>query len=105
MAAPLSQDEIDALLNSTDEFDSMEDDSPMDSGDFPDEAPARKGGTKNFNPIEVPAFRFKFNYNSPIVKSSAYRFNPEDDKDTGKDENDLVVRSIFNYASMKKRTG
>ncbi len=102
MAAPLSQDEIDALLNSTEDAIEGGDDSVFE----PDiaEAEPRKGGTKNFEiPVEDP-YRFKFNYNSPVIKCKGYVYNPEEEPvEEQNGEEKLVVRSIFNYATTRKK--
>ncbi|MCP4725512.1 MAG: hypothetical protein GY863_10770 [bacterium] len=99
MAAPLSQDEIDALLNSTD--DSMDGDDSGFEPDFTEDEPKR-GGTKNFEIPEVAPYRFKFNYLSPVIKSKRYIYNPDEEPVEDKEEETLVVRSIFNYAAARK---
>lgn len=98
MAAPLSQDEIDALLGDSE---ALDDSDPIEiEADFDEEA-SRKTGSKNVRvPITKP-FRFDFSYRSPILKNNDYVFNPNIEE---KMENStVVVRTISNYSTFLRK--
>lgn len=98
MAAPLSQDEIDALLGDTEELDdtgSIEMDSDLD-----EEAP-RKGGTKNVGIPETKPFRFDFTYRSPVLKTNDYVFNPNLEEKM--EVSTVIVRTISNYSTFLRK--
>ena len=100
MAAPLSQDEIDALLNSSE--DALDSDDPISDTDIDEPEQPKKSGIKNFEIPAIKPYRFKFNYHSPIIKCTNYVYNPEDDSNDKSENENLVVRSLFNYANRKK---
>lgn len=97
MAAPLSQDEIDALLGGGDDLD--EPGSADIEDDLSDE-PQRKQGLKNVGlPVTKP-FRFKIVYRTPILKSDDYIFNPSSEEEF--DKSSTVVRTLSNYSLYLK---
>ncbi|MCH7781680.1 hypothetical protein IID62_01295 [candidate division KSB1 bacterium] len=98
MAAPLSQDEIDALLGDTD---ALDDSDPIElEADIAEEG-SRKTGSKNIGIRETKPFRFDFSYRSPILKSNDYVFNPNLEE---KMENStVVVRTISNYSTFLRK--
>ncbi|MFC1729090.1 hypothetical protein ACFL6I_02025 [candidate division KSB1 bacterium] len=98
MAAPLNQDEIDALLSS-DAFD--DEPLPEESGGEPEPAARTKSRTKHFGvPVNIP-FRFKFTYRSPIIKSQDILIDP--DPEEVQDSTVVIVRSLSNYAKYRKK--
>jgi len=98
MAAPLSQDEIDALLGDSEELDdsgSIE----MES-DFAEDD-SRKTGTKNVGiPVPKP-FRFDFSYRSPVLKTNDYVYNPNLEEKM--EASTVVVRTISNYSTFLRK--
>lgn len=93
MAAPLSQDEIDALLGGGDDLD--EPGSADIEDDLSDE-PQRKQGLKNVGLPETKPFRFEIVYRTPILKSDDYIFNPSSEEEF--DKSSTVVRTLSNYS-------
>jgi len=95
MAAPLSQDEIDALLGGSGDLD---DTGSIDMDvDIAEEAP-RKGGTKNVSIPVIKPFRFNFSYRSPVLKTDDYVFNPNLEEKM--EESTVIVRTISNYSTF-----
>ncbi|MFC1553582.1 hypothetical protein ACFL7D_03010 [candidate division KSB1 bacterium] len=98
MAAPISQDEIDALLESGGDFDDQEsvDTDISGSADAP-----RKTGSKYISITKAEPYRFKFIYKSPVLKSSDYVLDPEDENML--DHSVPVVRRLMNFSNSRNQ--
>ncbi len=99
MAAPLSQDEIDALLTD----DALVDDISADISEAAEaaatESETRSGKTKHFSVSQPKPFRYTFKYSSPVIKQSDMVIDPETENDLAPDI--PVVRSMSNYAKLR----
>lgn len=99
MAAPLEQNEIDALLSS-DLLDDIGADDSMSAPPAPSAAPGKKSKTRHFGvPVSSP-YRFHFKYKSPVLKSSEVLYDPDPENEV--ESPTPVVRSLSNYARFIK---
>ncbi len=93
MAELMSQAEIDELLKSTVGGDS----SPEESAESDDSQESSKVGkrSKTFSAPKKKELRFHFPYQSPILKSEHYVFNPDPEREPPEDK--PVVRTLSNF--------
>jgi len=96
MADLLSQDEIDNLLNST----ITADETSKETDEVTKEKVQIRMKTFSFK--KDKNIRFLFPYQSPVIKSGNFLFNPDPDKES--DENEVVVRSLKNYVEYLKHS-
>ena len=100
MAAPLSQDEVDALLSQdavSGDTTENEEISVQESHD----ATKTKSKTRHFSIPESKPYRFKFGYRSPVIRSQECVFDPDPVKEF--EPGMVVVRSLSNYAEFRKK--
>ncbi|MFC1477293.1 hypothetical protein ACFL6L_02390 [candidate division KSB1 bacterium] len=99
MAAPLSQEEIDALLtdNAIDDDDTSAEETEVHAEPASGDSRSRN---KHFGASRPKPFRYHFRYKSPILKSREILLNPG--PDSASDQSGVIVRNLNNYAQYRK---
>ncbi len=98
MAAPLSQEEIDNLLDGQDSAGEGVLNEPS-SADGNEPGVPRSSKSKYFGISESKPFRYRFTYRSPVLKSNSFIVDP--DPEVEQDPSATIVRSLGNYAKLR----
>jgi len=98
MAAPLNQNEIDALLTSDA---AIEDDPSLNTDPGETAQISHRSRTKHFGSPDHRPYRFHFEYYSPVIKMKDIVLDPDPESDF--EPSDVVVRSISNYVLYRKK--
>jgi len=98
MAAPLNQNEIDALLS----VETAEGAAGADLGNTDTDIQTRsRAKAKQIGIPAIAPFRFRYIYKSPVIKKHTCIFDP--DPDSEPDPSAVVVRSLSNYAHFRNK--
>lgn len=98
MAAPLSQKEIDDLLNSNfDDVGKEGESSPTSEKEATDIDYNSSDRVFRGEPRD-PVYSSQIPYNSPVIKADEYDYNPDSN---GSDK--TIVESVFRYASRRNK--